>query len=182
MYVKNPGTGRNIKIGGKVWKMLISNGILENKGLERNEYADIVDPGKRMPLYEAKTEEQAEIAEKMIKEDPKIAKSVGITKGTYIKKIGKKLVKVSKKTSPTDMAEYTAVCASKMLDREMESLAEEYEEQILGNDELAEEEVENFQQKLKRLILEEMLKSAQKNKIEIEGGYTGTDYELETVE
>ncbi len=201
LFVVNPRTGRNIKVGGKTWKMLVSNGILESKGLERNEYADISDPNKRMPLYEADTEQHAEIAKQMIKEDPEIAKKVGITKGTHIKKIGKKLIKVSQKTSPTDMAEYTAKCASKMLNREMETLVDDYEKRIYSDSEdfledidtdeldslnqMNQKEIEDFEEKLKRLILEEMIKSSQKNKTDIDNNnnrYSGTDFELEPVD
>lgn len=176
VFIINPRTSRDILVGGKTWRMLVANGILEDKGLKRNEYSDITNNRKRPALYEADTEEKAAIAKQMIQNDPKIAEKIGITKGTVVKKIGKKLIKASTQASATDMANYTAKCAARMMNREMESLSQQYEQDIIDD-----KDPEDLEEKLKQLILQEMLASVEKNKILIDemNNPTQTDFEIE---
>ena len=52
-HILNPKTQRLIKVGGKVWRQLVNEGILEKQALEHE-------------LYKADSKEEAVIAKKML--------------------------------------------------------------------------------------------------------------------
>lgn len=156
-FVLNPRSGRMIKCGGKIWRILVKEGILAN---------DPMAPGK--PLFEGKTIEEAKakkaelmkqvrITGKEDQLDPIMRK---LRPNHFPARRGKKIVEVVKTPKQEEIAEYTAQCASRTLHKHIDSLSEHLEDiydQYDESDGIDNDTLKDFEDKLKNLILEEMM-------------------------
>jgi hypothetical protein len=168
-FVLNPDTNRMVKVGGKKWRELVKKGMVDNMAIQR------VDENQ---LQEVLDNNQANASDKILKKKPKIGMKTSRTRGG----------KTSEWTAAPhqeDMADYTAKAASRTLHKHMETLSEQLHD-AYEND--SDEELGDFEFKLKNLILQEMVspnihekpnKKMMIGRIKQKPLVSETDYELE---
>ena len=126
--IVNPRTGRGVKVGGKTWRRLVKDGLIENNYRDPKE------------LYEIKkdddVEQKKEELDKVLPRGTHSARGRGKHKG--------KIVKVRNKLKADEVSKYTAKMASLAVRNNINVLAE------MDNDEI--------ELQLEKLILQEMLK------------------------
>ena len=133
-YIINPKTKRNIKVGSKVWRELLLNGVIENKS--RNMSDD-----KKPSLKDKDARE----------------KTQPDTKKYYTQNRKGTPTKIRKRLKQEELADYTAQCASRTLHKHMNILNEKLEDAYRDSDELNSDQLTEFENNLKQLILEEMV-------------------------
>jgi hypothetical protein len=138
-----------VKIGGKAWRSLVSEGIIANTPIRPN-------PVKSLPtveLEENEIEEPTTVTPVRIPLKKKDARN----KGYYTQNRKGKPTKIRNRSNQQDMANYTAQCASRTLHKHMDTLNEQLEEAYRDSDELNSDQLSEFENNLKQLILQEML-------------------------
>lgn len=140
-FVLNPETNRMVKVGGAKWRELVRRGMVNNLATQQiEEY--------KSPNILAANQEAAE--------------TNILNHGAKKKKIGMKTSRMRGgktyqwEATPhqEDIADYTAKAASRTLHKHMESLSEQLHD-AYEND--SDEELGDFEYKLKNLILQEMV-------------------------
>ncbi len=183
-YVLNPNSNRMIKIGGKPWRKLVREGMLEDS-------ENIYNAPAKNVLFEADTPEQANVAkEEILTEQAKEnlrQKTQEMTEQEHPRIVkntqGKKIIKVTTAPKHEDLAKYTAQCASRTLHKHINDLTDQLEYAYANSNELDASQLSEFEDNLKELILQEMISggantapniTTRKKKVINE-----TDYELE---
>ncbi len=188
-FVLNPETNRMIKIGTKKWRELIRRGMIDNGPIDKPRSKDPV------LLHEGKSEDEAKTVRNAFNKT-----KIGMKKNTTARRKGNNVYEWSKTPHQEDIAEYTAKAASRTLHKNMDSLSSQLEE-AYDND--SDDELGDFEYKLKNLILQEMIspdvkkkpdktmrimKSKRKNNVfrsepdevdteyEVDENYSGDDY------
>ena len=162
-YILNPKSNRMVKIGGKAWRSLVSEGIIANTPIEPKK--EIVFPTKS-EIEESKIEEPENQNDLNLRpvtpvrislkhKDARVKKTQ--KKGYYTQNRKGKPTNIRNRSKQQDMANYTAQCASRTLHKHMDTLNEQLEEAYRDSDELNADQLSEFENSLKQLILQEML-------------------------
>lgn len=117
----NPKTGRPITVGGKTWRKLLHDNVIEG---------DIVVPANE--LFVAESKEEAKVAKKLI------TKQKPAPKG-YINKVdnsGKRVIQARSRLSQKQMENYMVECTTKVVMQEKDNINDMSEADI--NDYLSE--------------------------------------------
>ena len=146
-FVLNPTTSRMVKIGGKKWRQLIREGIVENLPVQT------VDKNQ---VWEAKDSNEAKVVK-----DIMTRKKIGIKKGEHLMAKGNKVISCINYPKQEDMADFTARVASRTIHKHMDRLSSDLEDAYENGDD---DELGDFECKLKNLILQEMVSSTLKEK------------------
>ena len=165
-YILNPKSNRMVKIGGKAWRSLVREGIIANNPIQP----------KKEVVFPTKSEiEENEIEEPYSKSSNELSTVTPIRiplknkdarnktnstsrNATYYTQNRKgKPTKIRNRPKQQDMANYTAQCASRTLHKHMDTLNEQLEEAYRDSDELNADQLSEFENSLKELILQEML-------------------------
>ena len=155
--VINPKTQRPVKVGGRIWRKLVKEGILEGRYADPKELYEIKDPSN--------VEEVEEKIEELNKELPMDTQAVR-GRGRYKNKI----VKRSKPASSEDVTRHTIKKAVRTVSDNLEDL----------------NECDDLEAELEKLIMDELLapaKPKQKPKKKTLKKYeTDTEYEADDFE
>lgn len=147
-FVLNPQTSRMVKVGGKKWRELIKQGMIENS------------PVKTLPatvLHEAKDENEAKVIKNILsRPEEEITKKIGMKKNTYAVRRGNKVLEFRNRPRQEEIANFTAESASRTIHKHMDQLSGDLEDAYENGDD---EELGDFEHKLKELILQEMVSS-----------------------
>lgn len=165
-YILNPKSNRMVKIGGKAWRSLVREGIIANNPIQP----------KKEVVFPTKSEiEENEIEEPYSKSSNELSTVTPVRiplknkdarnktnstsrNATYYTQNRKgKPTKIRNRPKQQDMANYTAQCASRTLHKHMDTLNEQLEEAYRDSDELNADQLSEFENSLKELILQEML-------------------------
>ena len=165
-YILNPKSNRMVKIGGKAGRSLVREGIIANNPIQP----------KKEVVFPTKSEiEENEIEEPYSKSSNELSTVTPVRiplknkdarnktnstsrNATYYTQNRKgKPTKIRNRPKQQDMANYTAQCASRTLHKHMDTLNEQLEEAYRDSDELNADQLSEFENSLKELILQEML-------------------------
>lgn len=145
-FVLNPESGRMVKAGGKKWRDLVKRNMIPNSPI-RQETSTV--------LHEAIDQREAKAVSAIFKrKDSPLTKKVGMRKGTHSHAKGGKVYEYRNRPTQIDMAHFTAQAATRTIHRHMDKLSSDLEDcHLYGGD----EELGDFEYKLKNLILQEMI-------------------------
>ncbi len=142
-HILSPKTNRMIKVGGKSWRDLVSQGLLENQPIDMNSpnvlKSDII---KRKPLKERDARDNYYTRGKNTKDKD----------GNVVKKN----IQVRRGKKQEDIAGYTAKCASRTIHKHIDVLSQKLED-AYADDDFSNDSLSEFETQVKNLILEEML-------------------------
>lgn len=147
--IKSPVSGRQIKMGGRVWQELLKQGMVEENEEETNE------------VYEAETEQDAVAVEKFINRKRNVKmKNIPAKPNRGKKKVvrkGKKIKSTPKVLKSADVADWTAQCASQVVYGSMDALTQRLEDVYERTGDIGENDQDEFEGDLKDLILQRMI-------------------------
>jgi hypothetical protein len=126
-FIRNPKTGRPIKVGGPMYLKLVKQGLIENEYTDPHELGDI-SPDETDELLQEKIKE--------INEKLPMGKHCVRGRGKY----KGKLVQRNQKPKTEEIVDYTTKVASKVVNENLDQLAD----------------CEDIERELERLIMEEL--------------------------
>ena len=98
-HILNPKTQRLIKVGGKVWRKLVNEGILQRQAQEHE-------------IYQSETKEEALVAKKILKKNNRDP-----TRSVKLARNGKTVIKAKKRLSQKQISQDMSKASTRVISR-----------------------------------------------------------------
>lgn len=159
-FILNPESNRMVKVGGKKWRELVKKGMLDDQTPTRL-YSSI--------LHEGKDENEAIAVRNILdRTSEEGRKKIGMKKNRYPVRRGNNIYEFRNRPRQEEIADFTAKSASRTIHKHMDTLSTQLEEAYNNGDD---EELGDFEYRLKNLILQEMLSSGINDKPTVGGDH-----------